>query len=122
MAALVIRTARRVISMVWLLGGIRLDEKQSLRQETDDGAVGAARVLLQLGNPDCVPRQMLAGEDAHAARAFGERPAEYVELGFARAAVRQIDRAAEMHRSQRLEPARLELGGTGGGIVGGERG
>src|SRR5438445_2904356 len=42
MAALVIKTARRVISMVWLLGGIRCDEKQSLRHEADDDAVGGA--------------------------------------------------------------------------------
>src|SRR6185312_8382617 len=70
----------------------------------------AIRVLLQFGNPNRLAREMLAGEDAHAAWAFGERPAEHVELGFTRSAIRQIDGTAEMHWPERLQPARLEVG------------
>ena len=83
-------------------------------------ALGAVRVAHEFGDPHGVAGQMLAGEDAHAAGLLGERPAEDVELRLARAAVRQIDRAAEMHRAQRLETAALEEGRTVGRTVGGE--
>ena len=87
-----------------------------------DDARRAVGMLLQFGNPHRVARQMLAGEDAHAAGAFAQRPAEHVELRFALAAVRQIDRAAEMHRTERLEAARVQIGGARGRVVGGEGG
>src|SRR5262245_8543189 len=65
---------------------------------------------------------MLAGEDTHSAGALGERPAEDVELCFGLAAIRQIDRSAEVRRSERLETTGLEVSGTRRRIVGGKGG
>lgn len=75
-----------------------------------------------LGDPDRVAGQVLAGEDAHAAGVLVERPAEDVELGLTGAAAGKVDRAAEMHGAERLEAAGLQLRRARGGVVGGEGG
>jgi len=95
-AALVIRTARRVISMVWLLGGIQCGEKQSLRHEADDDTVRGAG--WRADEPSCVtpiePRAFVAAARSvvpitSAAAPSGAAPAR-TALGIALGETRRI--------------------------------